>query len=497
MRLEAMKILQVSDNLPATSLTDYAQAVFLVPVGAELPAALPYGAELAQRRRRAGHRLADGKPFVTDLPNAVGTRVALVGVDPARDAFELLALARELVAAPRDNGGTRLALACYGLEPGLAGRACEALVAAALAAAFELPRYRSRPEPHTPLAELHIFGHLRPDAYARSQAEAKGNNLARYLTALPPNELSPASYRQRVAALARTYGWKQEFLDVKKLSALGAHAFLAVARGSPEPDAGILRLRYTPPRKSNRRADARALALVGKGICFDTGGTNLKSAKSMHGMHEDMEGSAVALGTLLALTELKVDFPVDCWLALARNHIGPRAYQQNEVIRAANGTTIEVVHTDAEGRLILADTLYFAARGNPRLIVDYATLTGACVSALSTRYSGVLTNRATWVPALIEAGRASGERVWPFPLDADYADALKSEIADIKQCTLDNDADHILAGVFLRKFIPDGVDWVHVDLSAGNHKGGLAHIPTDITGFGVRFSLNLLLDQKL
>ena len=217
----------------------------------------------------------------------------------------------------------------------------------------------------------------------------------------------------------------------------------------------------------------------------------------MHGMHEDMEGSAVALGTLLALTELKADFPVDAWLALAQNHIGPKAYKQNDVVKAANGKTIEIIHTDAEGRMVLADTLYFASQQKPKLIVDYATLTGACVGALSTRMSGTLTNREKLVPILIEAGNASGERVWPFPLPKDYEDALKSDIADIKQCTLDSDADHILAATFLKKFLVNDPDWVHVDLSAGNHKGGLAHIPTDITGFGVRFTLNLLMDQKI
>ena len=147
--------------------------------------------------------------------------------------------------------------------------------------------------------------------------------------------------------------------------------------------------------------------------------------------------------------------------------------------------------------MVLADTLTFASRARPRLIMDYATLTGSCVGALSTRMSGAVTNRLELVPTIIEAGWKSGERVWPFPLEKDFNQALKSGIADVKQCTLDSDADHMLAAGFLCKFIEDDLPWVHVDLSAGNHKGGLAHIPTDITGFGVRFSLNLLLDQNI
>jgi leucyl aminopeptidase len=223
---------------------------------------------------------------------------------------------------------------------------------------------------------------------------------------------------------------------------------------------------------------------------------NLKTSRHMHGMHEDMEGSAVALGTLLALTRLKAPFAIDCWLALAQNHIGPRAYKQNDVVTACNGTTIEVIHTDAEGRMVLADTLALAAREKPRLIIDYATLTGTCVYALGTRYSGAFTNRDALTPAIIAAGRESGERVWPFPLDDDYDQALESGIADIKQCTLEGEADHILAARFLKRFVADR-PWLHIDLSAGNSKGGLAHIPTDVTGFGVRFTLNLLLDRNI
>ena len=487
------KIKQEANRLAAKTLDIHANAIFLVPAkDAELNA-LPYGKEIAQRLKRAGHKFDSGKPFVTDLPNPNATRVAIAGIDPSSSAFELLTLARQLVAAHKTQKPGSIVVACFGLKPKETERACEAVLAALLAADFPMPDYKSKPDKPVRLREIHIYGHASADNYARTIAEARGNNLARWLTALPPNELTPGHYRRRIEKLAREYGWKTEFLDIKKLKARGAGAFLAVAQGSPEPDAGILRLRYTPKKKSSQST----LALVGKGICFDTGGTNLKNARHMHGMHEDMEGSAVALGTLLALTELKSDFPVDCWLALAQNHIGPKAYKQNDVVKAANGKTIEVMHTDAEGRMVLADTLYFASREKPKLIVDFATLTGACVGALSTRMSGTLTNREKLVPVLIEAGNASGERVWPFPLPKDYEDALKSDIADIKQCTLDNDADHILAATFLKKFLVNDPDWVHVDLSAGNHKGGLAHIPTDITGFGVRFTLNLLIDQKI
>ena len=191
---------------------------------------------------------------------------------------------------------------------------------------------------------------------------------------------------------------------------------------------------------------------------------------------------------------MKVKFPVEAWLALAMNHIGPKAYKQNDVVTASDGTTIEVVHTDAEGRMVLADTLALASRSAPALMLDYATLTGACVYSLDTAYSGVFTNRDEFIRPLVEAGRDSGERVWPFPMDEDYDKTLESTIADVKQCALEGNADHIRGARFLKRFVGD-VPWIHVDLSASTRKGGLAHIPTESTGFGIRFSLQFLLDS--
>jgi leucyl aminopeptidase len=237
--------------------------------------------------------------------------------------------------------------------------------------------------------------------------------------------------------------------------------------------------------------------LVGKGICFDTGGVNLKTHKGMYTMHEDMQGSAVALGVLLALSRLQVPFDVDCWLALSENQIGPHAYRPQEVVRALNGVTIQVAHSDAEGRMVLADTLALASREQPDLIIDFATLTGACVQALTERYSGAFTNRPQWHAALEQAGRASGERVWPFPMDEDFDSDLDSSVADILQCTPDSKGDHILAARFLNRFVPPGIAWIHLDLAASNRSGGLAHIASDFTGFGVRYATHLLMDQEL
>jgi leucyl aminopeptidase len=453
---------------------------------------VPYG-ELLKKRllALAGHDCTRA-PFITDLPNQIGTHVALATADDAISSFDLLTLARKLATAQLDRNPHTVTVALADLNGALAARVAEALIAALLAGAYRLPSFKSKKDKPAQLATIEIHGLAQKTDFTRTLAEAAGNNLARHLTALPPNELTPALYRRRIAALAKEHGWRMEFLDTKKLKTLKAGAFLAVAQGSPASDAGIVRLRYVP-KKTKRPS----VALAGKGVCFDTGGTNLKPAKHMYGMHEDMEGSAVALGILLALTRLKVDFPVDCWLALAQNLIGPNAYKQNDVVKACNGVSIEVVHTDAEGRMILADTLALAGKEKPGFLIDYATLTGACVYALGTTYSGAFTNRPDWIPVIIETGRISGERVWPFPMDEDYDKQLESKVADIKQCTMEGEADHILAARFLSRFVDKDIPWVHLDLSGGNHKDGLAHIPTDITGFGVRYTLNLLLEQNV
>ena len=454
---------------------------------------MAYGAVLAQRCARLPGGLKANAPFITDLPNAIGSRLALATVKRDIESFELLTLARKLVAVHATLKSETVGVYVAGFRGKAAERIAEAVMAALLAAVAPMPDRRSKPEPPWSLKSIHLFGCAPGHRFRRSFAELVGSSLARHLAALPPNELTPTQYRQRLAVIAKEYGLALEFYDLEVLGKKKAGAFLAVAQGSPVADAGIARLRYMPPR-AGRQAP---VALVGKGICFDTGGVNVKPAKSMLGMQGDMQGSAVALGTLLALARLKADFPAEAWLALAMNHLGPNAYKPTDVVTASNGTTIEVIHTDAEGRMVLSDTLALCSATRPRMIIDYATLTGACVQALGKAYSGVFTNQPKWWMKLIEIGRASGERVWPFPMDKDYDKYLESSIADLKQCYEEGQADHILAARFLSRFVDEKIPWVHLDLSSASSKGGLAHVPTDFNGFGVRFTLNLLLDAKL
>jgi len=330
-------------------------------------------------------------------------------------------------------------------------------------------------------------------------ATAEANTLTRALCVLPPNQLTPGSFRALIPQQIKGLGIRCDTYDVAQLKKMKAGAFLAVAQGSPEQDAAIVRLTYVPKVKPVKRdpkdkSATQALpyvALVGKGICFDTGGHNLKPARYMAGMHEDMAGAAIALSVIQAAARLQLPVRVDAWLALSRNDIGPGAYRQGDVVTALNGSTIEIVHTDAEGRMVLADTLTLAAAAKPDMVLDFATLTGSMTTALGNRMSGFFASQRHLGARLEEVGAAAGERLMPFVMPDDYDSALESQVADIKQCTLDGEADHILAARFLNCFVGDAA-WLHLDLSAATCKGGLGAIGTDTTGFGAALTVQLL-----
>jgi leucyl aminopeptidase len=429
------------------------------------------------------------------LANTRQTFAALGYVKPDASGFERLSLAGRLLRELAARRPRRIGLLLERSVPDPAAW-CEALLSAAWTESYALPGFQSTPPVRWELEHVDLYA-APAIAVKPIMASARAGNLVRALTALPPNKLTAAAFRRLLARLARRHGIGFRWLSESRLRALGAGAFLAVARANPDRSAGIAHLRWRSPRTRRQRARPPDVALVGKGILFDTGGVNLKQHRWMLDMHTDMSGSAVALATLLALAELNSDLAADAWLAISENNIGPAAYRPQEVVRAANGTSIQVIHSDAEGRMVLADTLALAARTRPRLTIDFATLTGAAVQALTERYSAVFTNRPQLASALVAAGAASGERVWHFPLDADFDSDLESPVADLMQCAVDGKGDHILAARFLTRFIGERNPWVHVDLSSATRRGGLAHVGTEITGFGVRFALQVLLVQRL
>jgi leucyl aminopeptidase len=449
----------------------------------------------AQRWRElhARDKARTGAVRSTTLANSGQTRAVLGYLKADATPFERLALAGRMLKEAGARSVVGIALAALD-DRSTNAASLDALLAAAFAHAFALPSFRSTRSDRQRLREITLVEGADVEL-RRASAAARGNNLVRWLTALPPNKLDARAYRKVIAEIARSHRLSMRWLDERALRRLGANAFLAVASANDEAGAGIAHLRYRPPRLRGRRAPD--VSLVGKGIIFDTGGVNLKPHRSMLDMHIDMSGSAVALATLVALAELRAPFAVDAWLAITENRIGPHGYKPQDVIRAANGTTIQVIHTDAEGRMALADTLALAGRTEPRLIMDFATLTGASVYSLTERMSSVFANRPELAEKLVAAGLASGERVWNFPFDADYDSDLESKVADIVQCSVDGKGDHILATRFLSRFVPEGVAWAHVDLSSVTRSGGLGHVTTDVTGFGVRFALEALLGQNV
>lgn len=478
------------------ALDDLDHLVIVVPprAGEKTWSGIPESARLRALLRRRG--ADEATPLRSRLANKAATGVTLGQAPQAKDgaaasdAFLRLKFAGQLIADALANGPRSLGVLVCGFDAEAANAWRQAILLAAGAHAFRLPDYRKERKRQPQLQQVRLLGSDGRLDIARPLAEIEAANLVRWLTALPPNRLTAASYRDLLAELAEHHDWSMRFLDVAALQNLGAGAFLAVAQGNATRDAGIAHLSYRP-----RKQTQPDIALIGKGIIFDTGGTNLKSFAHMKDMHQDMCGSAVALGVLLAITRLKLPIAVDCWLAITENRISAHAYKPRDVVTAANGLTIEVLHTDAEGRMALADTLVLAGREKPALMIDYATLTGTCISALTERYSGVFTNRPALTPPLLAAGKNSGERIWPFPMDEDFDEDIKSSVADVLQCSPESAGDHILAARFLQRFVPQATPWLHVDLSSAWRKQGLAHVPGGVTGFGVRLTLDLLLDH--
>jgi leucyl aminopeptidase len=456
--------------------------LLILPVGCEWHATPEHAAAEAALKRRDKKADELAKQALTlELPG--GCLSVWLRLDADKPAFDWQSQVRQALKPLLDEQPAEIDIAVYG-DDAFRARAAAIATYVAWINGAPLPSWKGGKAPAT-LQRIGLHG-VSGLNLSRERALAEGNTLCRELTVLPPNLLNPASYRERIRMLAKDDGWGLEEYDIKRLKKLKAGAFLAVARGSGHDDAAIVRLRYTGAKK-----DVQTIAVVGKGICFDTGGHNLKPARYMNNMHDDMNGSAVALGILMAASRLKLPVNLDVWLAIAENHLSPQAYTQNEVVTALNGTTIEIVHTDAEGRMVLADALTLAAKERPAAIIDFATLTGSMAVALGERMSGVISNRDDLAARAVAAGQASGERVVAFPMPEDYDEALDSTVADVKQCTLDGEADHILAARFLQRFVAD-TPWLHVDLSASRCKGGLGAAATDINGFGVALGLHVV-----
>jgi leucyl aminopeptidase len=485
MTFEDIMLAQLTATLSLPKTLNAAHLLVLLPKGKTLPKDVPYGELLAAVLKRRAIKIDEFSGTPVAANHTDGSMIVWAMLDFSKNFFSVQTQVRKAMQLLLDEQPASITIVVQGATT-QRQQAAEAAAYAAWVNGATLPLHKKKADQRKPLQKIALYGFAETKDFAALKAQAEGNLLCRTLTVLPPNELTPGLYRKRVKELASQQGWEHEEFDMKALRKMGAGAFVAVAQGSHDEDAAIVHLRY-------RHAKAKqTVALVGKGICFDTGGHNLKPARNMHGMHEDMNGSAVALGILLAATQQKLPVNIDCWLAIAQNHISPKAYKQNDIVKALNGTTIEIMHTDAEGRMVLADTLTLASREKPNLLIDFATLTGSMAVALGSRYSGVLGNRDELLKQAVLAGQQSGERLCAFPMDEDYEPALDSKVADIKQCTLDGEADHILAARLLKRFVEHDVPWLHVDLSASRCEGGLGSVASDVTGFGVGWGLRML-----
>jgi leucyl aminopeptidase len=444
----------------------------------------PFIKELDKKLKRTHKKIVSLAKEPVTIETQDGHLLSFVILDNKINTFQRHTLIRKAIKPLIAENPESLVLSVFGDEISKEMNA-RAAVYVALMNSQTLPS-RKKENIRKNIKSIELLGIDLKDKFNQEIAVVTGNTLTRELTMLPPNELTPSIYRTKIKSLAKSNGWKLEEFDMAKLKRMGAGSFVAVGQGSEPQDAAIVHLTHKPKHiKKN-------IAVIGKGICFDTGGHNLKPARYMHGMHEDMNGSAVSLGILLSATLLKLPIQIDCWLAIAQNHIGPKAYKQNDVVKSLNGTSIEIIHTDAEGRMVLADTLTLASRLKPDMMIDFATLTGSMATALGDRYSGVISNRPELSCLAVAAGSEAGERIAAFPFDEDYEEDLESGIADIKQCTLEGGADHIHAARFLHRFIQNNVPWLHTDLSSSNRKGGLGAALSEVNGFGVNFGIQFL-----
>jgi leucyl aminopeptidase len=341
---------------------------------------------------------------------------------------------------------------------------------------------------HKRIAAITVLGKGREPAL-RAAVErgcilAKATNLARDLGNEPANVLTPRELAERARAMAQEYGLECEIFEERRVEELGMGALLGVARGSAEPPRFIvLRYRGGP-------AHEPALGLVGKGITFDSGGISIKPAEHMDLMKMDMCGGAAVIGAMCAIAQLKPAINVTGLVPTTENMPGGKAYHPGDILRAANGKTVEILNTDAEGRLILADALSYGVQQGLSPIVDIATLTGAMGVALGTVRAGLFSNDDTLQRTIQAAAETAGERVWPMPMDPEYDELIRSDIADVKQ-TGGRLGGSILAAKVLSNFVDD-TPWAHLDIAnVAWHSERQPDSERGATGAGVRLFAEL------
>ena len=370
------------------------------------------------------------------------------------------------------------------------GESAQAVTEGALIALFDPDKYHTsdKTEDHLETMLL-VAGEGELDEVRRSiergRIIAEATNFAREAINEPANVMTPTELARRAEEMARNYGLEFDALDEAEMKDLGMGALLGVAQGSAEP-AKLIILRYTPKTESSE-----TVAIVGKGITFDTGGISIKPSDGMEKMKYDMAGGATTIAAMRAIAQLKPAINVIGIVPATENMPGGRAQRPGDIVRAMTGKTIEVINTDAEGRLVLADAVAYARKLGATKIVDLATLTGAVSVALGDVYVAVLGTNQEWVDQILAAGKGAGEKIWQLPLDKEYREQIKSEIADIKNIG-GRKAGTITGAYFIREFVED-TPWAHLDIAGTAwNENGKPHLAVGPTGVCVRTLVNLV-----
>ncbi len=448
------------------------------------------GGRLAEFMAEAGF---DGKADEALLvpANGLGASAAvLVGLGP-KDTLTLDGLRRGAAALARKAAKaktvatTLLDAAPAGTDP---GAAAQALAEGFALGTYRFLRYKGKGEPHT-TERVVVLGTRDAAVQAgleRGAAVARAVAWARDLVNEPAGTLTPTALAYQAQRAAEEGGLDIEILDEVAIANEGLGGLLGVSLGSEQPPR-LIKLTYQPKGRSRG-----TVALVGKGITFDSGGLSIKTAEGMETMKTDMSGAAAVIGAMSVLRQAGVHTKVIAFVPTTENMPGGRAIKPGDVLKIRNGKTVEVLNTDAEGRLILADGLSLAVEESPDAVIDLATLTGACVVALGLKVAGLMGNHDSWVHQVGAAAERAGEPVWHLPLPESYRKDLESEIADLKNITGTRYAGALTAGLFLSEFAGD-VPWAHLDIA------GPARAPADDgylvkggTGFGVRTLVEVL-----
>lgn len=412
-------------------------------------------------------------------------RLLVVGAGK-KDAFSPTTLRKVAGAALRSLKGKLVHKIAFVVREGDATEdVAQAIVEGALAADFETDKYKTEKKGDKSVEVFAIAGYGEAEKAAGEKGIAKGKiigeaqNFTRDLVNEPSNKLTPRVLAEKAEAMAKQAGLAVEILDEKKIAELKMGALLSVAQGSVEPPRMIV-ITYTP---ANPKPGAPVVGLVGKAVTFDTGGISIKPADGMEKMKYDMAGGATMIGAMRAIAALKPAVKVICVVPATENMPGGKAQKPGDIQTAMSGKTIEVLNTDAEGRLILADGVHYAKQLGATHLVDAATLTGAIVVALANVHVGVFGSDQAWTDKLLASAKAAGEKMWQMPMDDEYREFIKGSFADIQNIGSGKGGGSITGAWFIREFAGDS-PWIHLDIAGtawnDDAKPWLAKGPTGV-----------------